>query len=161
MSESRVDYFQKNEAYVLFVFFSQSTRTPPRERGWIGGNAIYDFCKFFPGYHLLNTQFVWSTLRIEKILKEKMYFHKNSWPRGHDIQNFCKTFLRHHYNISNLSEPCSRVQKKICEEIHHTFYRKFTFPWGGGQGFYNFLSPYPTDATYLIWSRLALISSSE
>ena len=37
------------------------------------------------------------------------------------------------------------------------FYPKNYFPLGSGGGheIYNFLSPYPTDATYLIWLRFA------
>ena len=30
-----------------------------------------------------------------------------------------------------------------------------TFPWCGGHKINNFLSPYPLDATYQIWLRLA------
>ena len=35
------------------------------------------------------------------------------------------------------------------------FLPKITSPWGGGHEIYNFLSPYPTDATYQIWLGLA------
>ena len=47
--------------------------------------------------------------------------------------------------------------EKIFKEIHqfYTFYLKITSPLGEGHEIYNILSPYPTDATYQIWLRMA------
>ena len=84
---------------------------------------------------------------------------KNPFPRGYEIYHFIRPFLCHHYYIHGLSDVCLGVQKKIFKEIQqfYTFYPKITYPLGGGGGggheIYNFLSPYPTEATYQIWLR--------
>ena len=101
---------------------------------------------------------MWSIL----IEKKKMSYmatplHKNPCPRGHEIYNFGRPFLGHHYYILGLSDQCLGVEKKIFYEntaILH-FYPKITSPFVGGNEINNFLSPYPTDATYKIWLRLA------
>ena len=85
--------------------------------------------------------------------------HKNPCPGGHEIYNFGRPFLGYHYYILGLSDQCLGVEKKIFQEIHqfYIFYPKITpppFGWGGHE-IYNFLSPYPTDATNQIWLRLA------
>ena len=48
-----------------------------------------------------------------------------------------------------MSDLCLEVEKKIFNEIHQ-FYTlpQITSPWGGGHEIYNFLAPFPTDATY-------------
>ena len=105
--------------------------------------------------------------------------HKNPCPRGHEIYNFGRPFLGHHYYILGLSNLCLGVEQKMLKEKMHfhnmtymwprpctrtpapeiqqfySFYHKIIFPWGRGHEIYNFLSPYPTDATYQIWLRLA------
>ena len=83
--------------------------------------------------------------------------HRNPCPRGHEIYNFGRGFLAHHYYIFSLSARCTGVKKKIFKEIQqfYTFFPKITSPLGGGHEIYNFLFPYPTDATYQIWLRLA------
>ena len=57
--------------------------------------------------------------------------------------------------VFSLYEP-SPGEEKIFKEIHqfYTFYPKITSPLGGGHEIYNFMSPYHTDATYLVWLRL-------
>ena len=99
-------------------------------------------------------------LRVEKkIFKEIMHGHalaQEPLPMGsHEIYNFGRPFLGHHYYTPSLSEPCPWVQKKIFKEIYqfYTFYPKILpLGVGGGHEIYNFLSPYPTDATYQIWN---------
>ena len=58
------------------------------------------------------------------------------------------------YSLSNI---CLGVEKKIFKEIHqfYTFYPQISSSWGEGHQFHNLLSPYPRDATYQIWLRLA------
>ena len=94
----------------------------------------------------------------KKILKEMMHFHymtyiaipqrKNPCPGGNEIYNLGRPFLGHH------NHTCPWVEKKIFKEIHQ-FYSKITAPFAGGHEIYNFFSPYPTDATFQIWSILA------
>ena len=86
--------------------------------------------------------------------------HKNPCRGGHEIYNLGKSTLPWSLLLFTLSlyEPCHGV-KKIFKEIHINF-THFTPklpPLGVGEGheIYNFLSPYPTDATLQIWSRLA------
>ena len=82
--------------------------------------------------------------------------HRNPCPRGHEIFNFGRGFLAHHYYIFSLSARCTLVKKIFKEKQQfYTFYPKITSPLGGGHEIYNFLSPYPTYATYQIWLRLA------
>ena len=60
-------------------------------------------------------------------------YHKNPCPLGHETYNFG----RHQY-------------------INFTLFTPKLPPLGvGGPEIYNFLSAYPTDATYQIWLRLA------
>ena len=61
------------------------------------------------------------------------------------------------YLHCSLSVLCLGVEKKIFKKyINFTlFYLQITSPWGGGYEIYTFLSPYPTYATYQIWSKLA------
>ena len=75
---------------------------------------------------------------------------------GHEIYNFDRTFLSNHYYTPILSEPCPGVEEDFLRNtsILH-FSPKITFPLDGGHEIYNFLSPYPTDATYQICLRLA------
>ena len=76
--------------------------------------------------------------------------HFTICPRGHEIQNFGRPFLSHHYNILDFSDPCLGVAiKKIFRKIHqfYTFYPTVLFPL--------IRFPYPTDAKYQIWLRLA------
>ena len=84
--------------------------------------------------------------------------HKNPCLGGHEIYNLGRPYLGHYYYTLSFYEPCHGV-KKIFKEIHINF-THFTpklppLGVGGGHEIYNFLSPYPTDATYQIWSRLA------
>ena len=53
--------------------------------------------------------------------------------------------------------PLSRERDFLRNTSILHFSPKITSPWGGGGGheINNFLSPYPTDATYQIWLRLA------
>ena len=77
--------------------------------------------------------------------------HKNPCPRGYKIYNFGILFLGHHYYTLSLYRPCTRVEKKILRKTSI-----LTSPLErGGHEVYNFLSPYPTDATYNIWLKLA------
>ena len=63
--------------------------------------------------------------------------HKNPCPGSHDeIYNFGRPFLEKYINFT-------------------FFYPKSTSPWGEGHEINNFLFLYPTDATYIIWLRLA------
>ena len=108
----------------------------------------------------------------KKIFKEIMQFHnmtymampqpKNPCSKSHQIYNFGKPFLGHHYYILSFkSDLCLGVEKKIFKEIMHFYYMTnmamplHKNPYPGGHEIYNFLSPYPTDATYYIWLRLA------
>ena len=83
--------------------------------------------------------------------------HKNPCPGGLEIYNFVRHchFLGHYYYTLSSYEP-SPGEEKIFKEIHqfYTFYPKITSPLGGGHEIYNFMSPYHTDATYLVWLRL-------
>ena len=83
--------------------------------------------------------------------------HRNPYPRGHEIYNFGRGFLAHHYYIFSLSARCTGVKTKIFKEIRNftLFAPKLPPLWVGGLEIYNFLSPYPTDATYQICLRLA------
>ena len=80
---------------------------------------------------------------------------KNPWPGGHEMYIFGRPFLGHHYYIPSLYGPCPGVEKKIflrnasILNFLHQNYLPF------GHEIYNFLSPYPTDATYQIWLGLA------
>ena len=60
--------------------------------------------------------------------------YKNPCPGGHDIYNFGRSFLGYHNYALGLYGLCSRVEKKIFQEIHqfYTFYSKITSPWDGG-----------------------------
>ena len=79
--------------------------------------------------------------------------HKNPRPGGHIIYNFGKPFLVHHYYTLSLTEPCPGVEKRI---FLLKKYIKFTLLTpklptllkSGGHENCNFLSPYPTNATY-------------
>ena len=64
-------------------------------------------------------------------------------PRGHES----RPFLGHHYYILTLSDQCLGVEK-IFKNQFYTFYHKNTSPWDWGHEIYNFLSSYPTNATY-------------
>ena len=83
-----------------------------------------------------------------------MPYNNNPCPDGQEIYNLGKSFLGHDYMyyIFSLSESCPWVDK-IFKEKHqfYTFYPPNYFPFGRGHENYNFLSPYPTDATYQIW----------
>ena len=72
----------------------------------------------------------------------------------YEINNLGRPFLGHHYYTISLYGQCTGIEKKINLKIHqfYSFYPQTTFPWGGGGGdeIYNFLSPYPSDATYQI-----------
>ena len=87
-----------------------------------------------------------------------MSLHKNACPRLHEIYNFCRPYLCHCCVLS-LSIPCPGLEK-IFKEIHIPYKNlHFNTPnyllWcgSGGREIYNFLSPYPTNATYQIWLR--------
>ena len=55
----------------------------------------------------------------------------------------------------SLSDQCLGVEKK---NFRFTLFTPIFSPFGvGGHKIYNFLSPYPTDATYQIWYRLACL----
>ena len=78
--------------------------------------------------------------------------HNNLWPGGHIIYNFGRPFLGHHYYISGLSYLCLGVEKIFKKYINFTLFTPKLPPLGvGGHEIYNFLSTYPTDATYQIW----------
>ena len=86
---------------------------------------------------------------------------RNPCPRGHEIYYFGRPFLGHHFYILSWSQPCPCVEK-IYKEKHIYRFTRFTpnlprlgIGKGGGHEIYNFLFPYPTDATYQIWLRLA------
>ena len=51
--------------------------------------------------------------------------------------------------------PGSREEEFLGNTVSLHFYPNITSPLGGGHEIYNFLSPYPTDATYQIWLGLA------
>ena len=53
-------------------------------------------------------------------------------------------------NVVSLVYAWEKRRRLIFKEIHQ-FYPKFTSLWGGGHEIYNFLSAYPTDASYQIW----------
>ena len=62
------------------------------------------------------------------------------------------------YYILPLHEPCPGVEKRFLKKyINFTLFTSKLPPrkGGGGHEINNFLSPYPTDATYQIWLRLA------
>ena len=79
--------------------------------------------------------------------------HKNPCSRGHIIYNFVRTFLGYHYYTLGLTEPCPEVDKifKRNTLILHSLPKKLPPLGVGVHKIYNFLSPYPTDATYQIW----------
>ena len=57
--------------------------------------------------------------------------------------------------------PASREEDFLRNTTILHFYPKITFPLGGGHEIYNFLSPYPTNATHQICLSLAQYSSWE
>ena len=83
-----------------------------------------------------------------------MPWHENPCPGSHEIYNFGRPFPGHHNLILRMSVLCLEVERRIFKEIHQ-FYPEITSPWGGVQEIYDFLSPYPTDATHQIWLKLA------
>ena len=78
--------------------------------------------------------------------------HRKPCPGGHEIYKFGITFHILYYTLS-LSKPYPVVEKKIFQEIHvHQFFPFYLRM--RGLEIYNFLSPYPKDASYQIWSRM-------
>ena len=65
-------------------------------------------------------------------------------PGGHEIFNLGGPFLVHYNYTLSFCGPCPGVDKKILKKINFTLF----IPWNGGHEIYNFLSPWPTDATY-------------
>ena len=92
---------------------------------------------------------MWSIL----IEKKKIHIHYNDL---YEIYNFGRSFLGHHYYILGLSDLCLEVEKKIFKEIMHFHFMTYMATslhnnlCPRGHEIYNFLSPYPTDATYQI-----------
>ena len=99
-----------------------------------------------------------------RFLKGIMHFHymtymatpcKNPCPGGHEIYNLSRPFLGHHYFTLVLSETCPWVDKKIFfrnTSILHLLPQN-NLPFGWRSWNLQFLSPYPTDATYQCWLR--------
>ena len=74
------------------------------------------------------------------------------WVGVHEIYNFGRPFLGHHYYILGLSDQCLGVEKKFLRNtaiLHFLPQNYLPFGWGFIK-FYNFFSPYPTDASYQI-----------
>ena len=67
---------------------------------------------------------------------------------GHEIYNFGIPFLGHHYYILSLSEPCLRVRRRFLRKLFFKLLIPKYPPWDGGYEIHNFVSPYPTEATY-------------
>ena len=87
-----------------------------------------------------------------------MPLQKNPCPVGHEIYKFDRPLLGHHYYMLSLSDLCLGVEKKnfFKKYINITLFTPKLPPLGGGDHeIYNFLSSYPTDATYQICLRLA------
>ena len=82
--------------------------------------------------------------------------HKNPCPGGHEIYYTGRPFLGHRYHTLSLYgvDHVPEKRKKIFffKFQFYPFYTKITFL---GHEIYNFLSPYPTNATYRIGLRLA------
>ena len=80
----------------------------------------------------------------------------NPCPGGHEVYNFGRVFLGHHYYTLILSETCPSREEDFLRNtsiLHFLPQNYLPFGWGKGGG--HVLSPYPTDATYQIWLRLA------
>ena len=79
--------------------------------------------------------------------------HKKPCEVGHEIYNFGRPFLGHYYYTLSLSELRPGIEKKIFlkKYINFTLFTAKLPPlWVGGHEIYNFLSPYPTNASYQI-----------
>ena len=128
-----------------------------------GGHESNNLGRPFLGdhYYILSLSAIFMGVE-KKIFKEIMYFHymtytttsqhKNPSPGGYERYTFERPFLGHHCYILSLSDQCLGVEIKILLEIQqfYTFTPKITSPGMRGHDIYNFLSPYPTDATYQI-----------
>ena len=65
---------------------------------------------------------------------------------------------RNHYYTLSLSEPWPGVEKTFFKKHPFSLLSSKSLPLGsvrGGHAILNFLSPYSTNATYEIWSKLA------
>ena len=49
----------------------------------------------------------------------------NPCPEGHEFYSFGRPFLGHQYYIFSLSDLCSRVEKKLFEDIMHVHYMTY------------------------------------
>ena len=135
LMEKKITHIHYNDLYPM----------PQHKNPYPGGHEIYNFGRPFLGHHYYI--FSLSDLCLgakERNSKGIMHFHymtfmvmpqhKNPCPRGLEIYKFGRPFLGHHYYILSLSEH---------------FLPQNYLPLGvGGHEIYNFLSPYPKDATY-------------
>ena len=152
------------EKYFYYITY---TATPQHKIPHPRGQEIYNSGRSFLSHHNHALSLSESCI-LKKIIRNNaisLYdlcgyaIPKNPCPGGHEIYNCGRHFLGHHYYTLSLYGSAQEQIKKIFRDTHqfYTFYPKITSPWGGvgGYEFYNFLSPYPTDATYQIQIRQA------
>ena len=107
------------------------------------GHEIYKFGGPFLGHYYSTVNLSDLCLVVDKkIYKEIMHFHYITYMTTPHHKSPCpggRPFLGHHFYTPVLYGPCPEVEKKLGWE---------------GPKIYNFLSFYPTDGTFQIWSRL-------
>ena len=122
------------------------------------------FCNFdtpILGHHYFILSLSHLCYRVEKTISKlshcmtymAMNQHKKPCEVGHEIYNFGRPFLGHYYYTLSLSELRPGIEKKIFlkKYINFTLFTTKLPPlWVGGHEIYNFLSPYPTNASYQI-----------
>ena len=143
--------------------------TPQHKNPCPGGHEIYNFGRPFLGHHYYVRSLSDLCLGVKKrIFKGIMHFHymtymatpqpKNPCPRGLKFTIWVDPSLViitiiHLFCLKYALDQRRRFFKKY---INFTLFTPKLPPlWVGGHEIYNFLSPYPTDATYQIWLGLA------
>ena len=107
----RRSFLKKKIIYTIWLIWPRQNHKNPCPEG----HEIYNFGGSFLGHHYYTLNLSVKCLRVEKILKEIMFFslhhlyrhlHKNPCPGGHEIHNFGEPFLGHHYHTLSLSNLC-------------------------------------------------------
>ena len=152
--------------YMIYMGMSQHKKPCP----W--GHEIYNFGKPFFGHHncILNLSDL--CLGVQKTLFEKRIMHfkyndlkyitmpqyKNSGPGVMKVTMLVNPSLViitiHLFCLNHAHQQRRRLKKPL---ILH-FISPNYLPQGQGDGIYNLLSPYPTDATYQIWTYKYFLS---
>ena len=163
LGEQRKRYFKE----IMHFHYMTYMATPQHKNPDPGGHEIYNFGRPFLGHHYYILGLSDLCLGVEKkIVKEIMQIqymtpmampqHKNPSPRCHEIYTILvdPTWSSYFVCLINAREQRRRFFKKYSNFT--LFTPKLPSLWVGGHEIYNFLSPYPRDATYQIWLRLAL-----